>query len=89
MKCPKCGKLDCAESPCARCGQYLQFGPITAKGWVAVRQTEGKLWIEIGSVRLTPEEVHSHCAEVARNIPGWGKANPVSFIREVEITTTP
>jgi hypothetical protein len=54
-----------------------------------VRQTEGKLWIEIGSVRLTPEEVHSHCAEVARNIPGWGKANPVSFIREVEITTTP
>ena len=29
MTCPKCGKNDCADSPCARCGHYLQFAPTT------------------------------------------------------------
>ena len=29
MTCPKCGKTDCADSPCARCGHYLQFAPTT------------------------------------------------------------
>ena len=36
MTCPQCGKTDCADSPCARCGHYLQFAP--TPGSVADRE---------------------------------------------------
>jgi hypothetical protein len=54
-----------------------------SKVYAAIRETEGKMWIDVSSVNVLPELTRSHAEAFDRKIPDWAAVN--RFVRIAEL----
>lgn len=56
------------------------------KVYAAVRETEGKVWIDVASVNVLPELTLAYCQAIEGKIPDWAAVNRRLRIAEMYIS---
>jgi hypothetical protein len=57
-----------------------------SKVYAAIRETEGRLWIDVSSVRVLPELTREHCDDMEQRIPDWAAVNRLVRIAELTLS---
>lgn len=58
---------------------------ITLKAWAAIRQTDGREWIDSNSLSCDKQTAEANAEMLNNAIPTWAPANKVQRIVRVEI----
>ena len=59
---------------------------LTRTEWAVIRCTDGKEWIELGSIRCDADASRSHAEILRHDLPDWSRDNPVIRIARITIT---
>jgi hypothetical protein len=69
---------------------WLQEKQIAQTGYYAViRHTEGKNWIDVGTLAASAEEAKASAEATDKKLPDWAKVNRILSVRKVKIITLP
>ena len=58
---------------------------VSQVAYAAIRETDGKLWIDTCTITLSIEQTKKFAEDSNRAIPHWGESNPVKFFQQVDI----